>query len=155
LAKSSKEKRQSPQQIMQASDTIAIYYEIQEQEGLRHDVRSVNEKTTDFSIKKETPKAQHADWTKVCKGLDAEIKLRHYSPKTLASYKGWARKLQSFVTRKNPELLSTQDVKDFLTHLALERNVSASSQNQAFNALLFFYRHILISAMILFPIIVK
>ena len=76
-------------------------------------------------------------------GLDAEIKLRHYSPKTLASYKGWARKLQGFVKSKAPELLNTQDVKDFLTHLAVERNVSASSQNQAFNALLFLYRHVL------------
>jgi hypothetical protein len=58
-----KEKKQTPQQLKQASDTIAIYYEIQEQEGIRHDVQSVNKKTLQFSIKKETPKAQHADWT--------------------------------------------------------------------------------------------
>jgi len=40
-------------------------------------------------------------------------------------------------------LLSTADVKDFLTSLAVKRRVSASTQNQAFNALLFFFRHVL------------
>jgi integrase len=39
--------------------------------------------------------------------------------------------------------LSTQDVKEFLTHLAVNKKVSASTQNQAFNALLFFHRHVL------------
>ncbi|MBW2194892.1 MAG: tyrosine-type recombinase/integrase [Deltaproteobacteria bacterium] len=42
---------------------------------------------------------------------------------------------------KDPQLLSS-DVKDFLTYLAVKRKVSASSQNQAFNALLFFFRHV-------------
>ena len=40
-------------------------------------------------------------------------------------------------------MLTSQDVKKFLTYLAVNRKVSASSQNQAFNALLFFYRHVL------------
>ena len=40
-------------------------------------------------------------------------------------------------------MLSTADVKDFLTSLAVKRRVSASTQNQAFNALLFFFRHVL------------
>jgi site-specific recombinase XerD len=139
-----KEKNQSPQQVKQASDAIAIYYEIQEQKKkTRHEVHQVNEKTSKFSIKKEPPKKRNADWTAVFKGLESEIKLRHYSPKTLVSYRGWSRKLQSFVKSKDPGLLSTQDVKAFLTHLAVDRNVSAASQNQAFNALLFLYRHVL------------
>ena len=77
------------------------------------------------------------------KNLDSEIKLRHYSPKTLEAYRGWVRQLQGFTRSKDPQLLSSTDVKDFLTYLAVKRKVSASSQNQAFNALLFFYRHIL------------
>ena len=40
-------------------------------------------------------------------------------------------------------MLTVADVKDFLTYLALERKVAASSQNQAFNALLFFFRNVL------------
>jgi site-specific recombinase XerD len=41
------------------------------------------------------------------------------------------------------ELLTDTDIKEFLSYLAVKKNVSASTQNQAFNALLFFYRHIL------------
>lgn len=40
-------------------------------------------------------------------------------------------------------MLGTEDVKEFLTSLAVEKRVAASTQNQAFNALLFFYRHVL------------
>ena len=139
-----KDKKQSSLQIDQASKAIEIYYEIQElKKGAQKGSLRVNEKSHRFSRKKESPKVKNTDWTPIFNGLESEIKLRHYSPKTLASYRGWARKLQSFVKSKNPELLSTQDVKDFLTHLAVERNVSASSQNQAFNALLFLYRHVL------------
>ena len=72
------------------------------------------------------------------KNLDSEIKLLHYSPKTLEAYRGWVRQLQGFTRSKDPQLLSSTDVKDFLTYLAVKRKVSASSQNQAFNALLFF-----------------
>ncbi|SPD73416.1 Integrase/recombinase (modular protein) [uncultured Desulfobacterium sp.] len=82
-------------------------------------------------------------WQNIHTELRNEIKVRHYSPKTLKSYAMWARKHQSFSRNKDPELLSTSDVKDFLTFLAVKKNVSASSQNQAFNALLFFFRHIL------------
>lgn len=72
------------------------------------------------------------------KSLSDEIKLRHYSPKTLKSYSLWAEKIRFFVGQKPPEQLSPDDVKEFLTDLAVGKKVSASSQNQAFNALLFF-----------------
>jgi integrase len=85
----------------------------------------------------------YADWTLIFDGLKHEIAIRHYSPKTLRSYSGWARRLQAFTRSKDPRLLTSADVRDFLTFLAEERSVSASSQNQAFNALLFLFRHIL------------
>jgi len=75
--------------------------------------------------------------------LANEIKVRHYSPKTLKSYSTWIRKMKSFCKGKGPAELSTADVKEFLTFLAAKQKVSASSQNQAFNALLFWFRHIL------------
>jgi len=53
------------------------------------------------------------------------------------------RKLQTFTKSKSPDLLTTEDVKAFLTSLAVRHSVSASTQNQAFNALLFFFRHVL------------
>lgn len=71
------------------------------------------------------------------------IKVRHYSPKTLKSYRAWTRKLHGYVHPRPPSTLTNEDVKAFLSYLAVERHVSASSQNQAFNALLFLFRHVL------------
>ena len=88
-------------------------------------------------------KAAHESWKKAISDLSNEIKVRHYSLKTLKSYSTWVRKLQNFSQVKDPATLSSADVKDFLTFLAVKQKVSASSQNQAFNALLFFYRHVL------------
>jgi len=84
-----------------------------------------------------------ASWKAEYSLLADEIHVRHYSSKTLKTYKGWVRKFQTFTRSKTPELLSSNDVKEFLTFLAVKRLVASSTQNQAFNALLFFYRHIL------------
>ena len=53
------------------------------------------------------------------------------------------RHFQTFTRSKDPAALSSADVREFLTFLAVQRKVSASTQNQAFNALLFLYRHVL------------
>ncbi|MFH1563556.1 MAG: site-specific integrase [Nitrospirota bacterium] len=82
-------------------------------------------------------------WKKVHTDLLAEIKIRHYSPKTLKVYAMWVRRFQSFTQNKSPLLFSSYDVKEFLKYLAIRQNVSASTQNQAFNALLFLFRYVL------------
>lgn len=75
------------------------------------------------------------------------IRIKHYSYRTEKSYIGWIKRF--FYYRENSKYKnSTQDfdavdVKDYLTYLAVERKVSASTQNQALNALLFLYRHVL------------
>ncbi|MBE9525853.1 MAG: integron integrase [Proteobacteria bacterium] len=79
----------------------------------------------------------------VYKQLENEIKLRHYSPKTLKAYRTWTRQLQGYTKSKDYQNLCQHDVIDFLTWLAVERKVSASSQNQAFNALLFLFKQVL------------
>ncbi len=84
-----------------------------------------------------------ADWTKLYGDLSSAIQVRHYSPKTLKSYRSWIRQFQTFVKSKDASLISVDDVKAFLTWLAVERHVSASSQNLAFNSLLFFFRNVL------------
>jgi len=71
------------------------------------------------------------------------IRLRHYSLSTERTYLGWIARLKTYVRDREPHLLEADDVKKYLTHLALHGRVSASTQNQAFNALLFLYRHIL------------
>lgn len=86
---------------------------------------------------------QQGSWGWVFEALEAEIKLCHYSPKTLKNYLMWAKKFQGFTFCREPTLLMAEDVKRFLTDLAVNKGSSASSQNQAFNALLFLYRHVL------------
>jgi len=82
-------------------------------------------------------------WKNTYADISAEIKIRHYSPRTLEVYVMWLRKFQGFTRNKSPLLLSSVDVKEFLKYLAVELNVAASTQNQAFNALLFLFRHVL------------
>lgn len=82
-------------------------------------------------------------WNKALADLSAEIKVRHYSPKTLKTYAIWVRKFQFFTRNKEPRALSPSDVKEYMKFLAVTQKVSASSQNLAFNALLFFFRHVL------------
>ena len=84
-----------------------------------------------------------ASWVFVFDQLINEIKIRHYSPKTLKAYRGYIRQLQTFTKSKDYQKLSQQDVIDFLTFLAVEKQVSAASQNLAFNALLFLFKHVL------------
>ncbi|MCF6252278.1 MAG: phage integrase N-terminal SAM-like domain-containing protein [Methylococcaceae bacterium] len=82
-------------------------------------------------------------WVFVFDQLVNEIKIRHYSPKTLKAYRGYIRQLQMFTKSKDYQKLSQQDVIDFLTFLAVEKQVSAASQNLAFNSLLFLFKHVL------------
>ena len=93
--------------------------------------------------KKNAERGIGASWKAEYARLVDEIKLRHYSPKTLQTYRGWVQHFQTFLRSKAPESLSANDVKEVLTSLAVKRKVSSTTQNQAFNALLFFYRHVL------------
>jgi site-specific recombinase XerD len=69
--------------------------------------------------------------------LEGSIKLRNYSRKTLAAYRFWVVKFQAFVRSRPTAELGTQEVRGFLTDLTVRHGVAASTQNQAFNALLF------------------
>jgi integron integrase len=86
-------------------------------------------------------KSDSPEWDAVLEALAAEIKVRHYSRKTLQTYALWSRQFQRFLKNKPPDELTTADVKEYLTYLAVKCKVAASTQNQAFNSLLFLYRH--------------
>ena len=66
--------------------------------------------------------------------LAGEIRARHYSRKTLKAYADWSRKFQLYLKHRSPQNLTADDVKAYLTYLAVNCKVSASTQNQAFNA---------------------
>ncbi|HWR73308.1 MAG TPA: integron integrase [Nitrospirota bacterium] len=88
-------------------------------------------------------KTRYPAWDNIIASLAGEIKARHYSRKTLQHYANWTRKYSSYLLYKDPAGLSPQDVKSYLTYLAVDCKVSSSTQNLAFNALLFLYRHVL------------
>lgn len=75
--------------------------------------------------------------------LRHRLKTRHYSEKTAKAYCGWVRRFVLFHDRKHPDLMGEPEIAAFLTYLANEKNVSASTQNQALHAILFLYRHVL------------
>jgi integron integrase len=103
----------------------------------------VSRQPADPKGREKIPQKRGADWTEVFTELKNGIRVRHYSQATLKTYTGWLRKFQAFTESKDPTLLNTEDVKKFLTSLAVKKQVAASTQNQAFNALLFFFRHVL------------
>jgi integron integrase len=88
-------------------------------------------------------KSKSPAWDHAIDKLAAEIKTRHYSRKTLKTYADWVRKFQRYLHDKPPNELSSIDVKKYLTYLAVQCRVASSTQNQAFNALLFLFRHVL------------
>jgi integron integrase len=71
------------------------------------------------------------------------IRTRHYSPRTEEAYVHWIRRYIVFHEKKHPSTLGAPDISRFLTWLAVERHVSASTQNQALSALLFLYKDVL------------
>ncbi|WP_425358450.1 phage integrase N-terminal SAM-like domain-containing protein [Thiorhodococcus drewsii] len=71
------------------------------------------------------------------------IRFKHYSIRTEQAYLGWAKRFILFHGKRHPREMGEAEIVAFLNHLAVERNVSASTQNQALNALVFLYKQIL------------
>jgi integron integrase len=72
-----------------------------------------------------------------------ELEVRHYARRTVKSYEQWLRRFIRFHKPRHPREMGSVDVNAFLTYLAVELQVSASTQNQALAALLFLYRELL------------
>lgn len=71
------------------------------------------------------------------------IRRLHYSLRTEKAYLHWIHRFVRFSGNRHPRTLGAADVERFLTHLAVDRKVSASTQNQALAAVLFLYREVL------------
>ena len=94
-------------------------------------------------VQREVAKPSTAQaWQKAFEEQRLEIELRHYSKRTLKLYTYWAQRLQKFVgIQTPPQALDESHVKAFLGDLAITQHLAASTQNQAFNALLFFFQY--------------
>lgn len=156
-----REKNQSDDQSQRAANAISLYFEMQ---GLEAHVPSAadepNQQSSAASVESDHPslstisqrqsqyneagyqeKSTSPEWDEVLSKMADEIKVRHYSRKTLKTYANWSRNFQRFLKNKPPQDLTTADVKEYLTFLAVKCKVASSTQNQAFNALLFLFRH--------------
>lgn len=80
---------------------------------------------------------------KLLEQLQNTLRAMHYSIRTETVYVDWARRYILFHNKRHPRDLGPDEVTAFLTHLAVERRVSASTQNQAKAAILFLYKHVL------------
>jgi integron integrase len=68
---------------------------------------------------------------------------KHYSIRTGQAYVDWIRRFILFHSKRHPNEMGEKEISEFLTHLAVEKIVAASTQNQAFSALLFLYQQVL------------
>ncbi|MFN8644018.1 MAG: phage integrase N-terminal SAM-like domain-containing protein, partial [Candidatus Binatia bacterium] len=73
----------------------------------------------------------------------AALRARHYSLRTEEAYVGWIRRFILHHGKRHPATMGPAEITAFLSALAVERNVSASTQNQALAGLLFLYRYVL------------
>jgi integron integrase len=115
-------------QVKQASEAIQLYQ--------YHKERKKTEKS-------KGGLELNAQWKLIAESMHKILRLMHRSYRTEQAYIGWVRQFYRFMKGRSPYSLESKDVKDFMTHLAVERDVSVSTQNQAFNAILFLFRHIL------------
>lgn len=120
-------------QVKQAQETVFLYVE----KFLR--------KTIIFS---ETGQEKGSDtvvrtWAEARDLFLTRMRLRHYAYNTEKTYREWIRRFLLYTEIKSPGAAKPEHVKRFLTHLAVDKKVTGSTQNQAFNALLFLYREIL------------
>lgn len=71
------------------------------------------------------------------------LRLRHLSLRTEEAYVAWIQRYIVFHNRRHPRDMGAEEIRAFLTYLAVDRHVAASTQNVALNALVFLYRYVL------------
>ena len=71
------------------------------------------------------------------------IRKRHYSIRTEQAYVEWIRRFILFHKKQHPKEMGEKEVSQFISHLATDKNVAASTQNQALNAIVFLYKQVL------------
>lgn len=82
-------------------------------------------------------------WDRIIEKTGNVLRVKHYAENTFRHYIYWVKRFSSYCNYKDPASIHVSDVRMYLEYLAVNRNVSASHQNQAFNALLFLFRHVL------------
>lgn len=98
---------------------------------------------SNMDIEIDPPPATEAQPPELLEQARHWARIRHLSLRTEQAYVSWIKRYISFHAKRHPQELGAAEVTAFLTHLARERNVAASTQNQALNALVFLYHIVL------------
>ncbi len=93
--------------------------------------------------KQDETREQRVDMGALREAVLKALRLEHYALKTEKTYWQWTRAYVQFHHERKPGEMGAAEIHAFLSHLALNRNVAASTQNQALNALVFLYRKVL------------
>jgi integron integrase len=112
-------------QVRQALNAVSLY----------HTWRKVSECGKDPT--------EFCDWERIFRKTKEHIRLQNLALRTEKTYLHWLKRFQTFCERKKIVRPEEASLKAFLTFLSIEQNVASSTQNQAFNALLFTYRNVL------------
>lgn len=91
---------------------------------------------------REDKKMEHLP-RKLLDQVSDTLRVKHYSLRTEKTYIDWIRRYIFFHGKRHPKDMGTTEIQAFLAHLATERNLAASTQNQALSAILFLYRYVL------------
>ena len=110
----------------------------------------VNKAVSVYCKIQTTPRHQDSvddkqQWRFVANEMKNMLRLKQRALATERNYLSWLRRFYRFVKGQSPFSLDSTHVKNFLTHQAVDRNISKSTQNQAFSSLLFFFRYVLLS----------
>jgi integrase len=89
------------------------------------------------------PPAATANKPKLLDQVRGVIRRKHYSIRTEKVYCDWIKRFILFHKKRHPADMAEAEITAFLTHLAVQANVAASTQNQALSALLFLYKEVL------------
>jgi integron integrase len=102
-----------------------------------------------YVLKQEKPPEAGEDhepddpWKTAEGEMEGLLRIKRRSSNTAKTYMGWLTGFRRFLNGPSPETLEETHVRDYLSHLDVDRGASPSTRRQAFNALLFFYRHVL------------
>jgi integron integrase len=124
-------------QVRQADDAVRLYT------GNYLDAKS-SKHASDVAGQNK----KHPDVAVVLDNMSKAIRIRHYAYKTERTYVSWSKSFYDYLLKiKKKDIyelgVDSEDARDYLSYLALQRKVAASTQNQAFNSILFLFRNVL------------
>jgi len=143
-----------PWQVHQAEEALVFLYEgflkldlglntvrpLVPWPGISNSTLKAPQQFKDRALSKTEEKARYGE---LYSRLRSAMRVRHYSIRTERAYAQWIGRLLSFYKDKPAESIDTDDIQRYLNYLADERKVAASTQNQALNAIVFFFKEVL------------